>query len=240
MKTIFILLAIISSTQTNICMSSKSSPAPSSSTLSRVAQTVSDKWEPTGILEELRKNGISKNDREKMTQMHRLDRIVPLHIENNETEKLCANLTTITTKNYPLSNIAREMARDYLWKLRPSLLTDKPLLDRVTTVLDLLNPAQIIDDLKKGQTYSEQQIDLENRLNRAIEQLVTLQETSKIQQLIGIIATRNEKESTTIIPGERVLQLAHTHLSNQEKESKEKKELIEKTFGTKKSNSEKR
>ncbi len=235
MKKLFILFALVSYAQSTVCMDKKSG---GTGALGRAAQTVYDKWDPTGILEELHKKGVSQDKREMMTQMHRLDRIIPLHIESRATEELCDNLTTIVTKGYPLSTIPREMAHDYLWKLRSSLLTNKPLLDRVTATLDLLNPAQIIVDLREGQTYSEKQIDLENRLNQAMEQLVELRKTSELQQLVAIIANRRARESAAIIPGERVRQLAYGYLRSQEKENKTKKTLLVETFGAKKSDSD--
>jgi len=204
----------------------------------RVARTVFDKWDPTTILDELEKDGMSKDERTQMTQTHRLDRIVPYYVARGETDQLCAKLTIIKSKQFPLSPVAQKTAFDYLYKQRPLSAENKPLLAQITTTLDLLNPAQIVDDIEKGETYSPEQIDLENRVNRTLETLVKLQDTSSLVRLITIIGQQNQQEETTIIPGKRVLDLAYQLLRDKEKESRLHKESLVKVFGAKRSDSD--
>lgn len=230
-KTFILFVTLLSSYQLMQCMDKAGS-------FSKLGQTLYDKWDPTSILGELEKTGISRDKREKMTQTHRLDRIVPYFIERKEPDQLCDSLTQIVTQQWPISSVAQEIAIDYLWKLRPSIRTNKPLLSRVTATLDLLNPAQVIDDMQKGQLYSDEKLELEGRLNRAIEQLVNLGDTRNLKQLIAIIQQRNGQEETRLIPGKRVLQLAYQHLWNQEKETKSHKKMLIATFKAEKNDSD--
>jgi hypothetical protein len=233
MKKFFILLTAISFAQILLAMEPTSS-ASATGPLGRATQTLYDKLSPTKILDELHRTGLSSNKRVRMTQMHRLDRIVPLHIESKETEKLCDDLTDILTHGYPLGSGARDMAHEYLWQLRPVIGSNIPLLARVIATLDLLNPAQIIDDLRGGHIYIEAPIELENRLNRSLERLIQLKRTELLQQLIETMASRRPM----LLPGKRVLQLAYAFLRAQEKENTEKKRILVATFGAEKSASD--
>lgn len=233
MKKTFLVFGVL------VCAHVLNGAEKASNAISRLSTTVSDKWwNPEGILEELKKNGVSKDLREEMTQMHRLDRYISILIENKNHVKLCDDLTTIVTKNFPLSHIGYKMAKDYLWQERPAKKQEKPILDRMNETLDLLNPAQIIDDLEKGQIYSEEKVDLETRINKILEKLVKLEDTNNLRKLVKIIEQRSKSETTKIIPGARICQLAYKFLREQEKETVLNKKALSKTFNAKKTDSD--
>lgn len=206
--------------------------------LSNVTQTVWDKLDPLTIIGELQKNGVSLNAREKMTQMHRLDRVIPYCIDKEDTANLCTILNQIFANKWPLSLLAQDMAADYLWKKRPAIFNiNKPLLKEINSTLDILEPAQIICDIKKGQLYYEKQVDVEDRVNRALDELMKLKRTDDLKKLVIIITPTREsivtkeeitikEESFSIVPGERILKAIYQYFRLQEKENKKYKDRL--------------
>lgn len=200
-------------------------------TLNRITQTVYDKLDPTIIISELNKNGTSKDPREKMTQMHRLDRTIPFYMEKNDPANLCTTLNQIMASKWPLSPLAQKMAKDYLWKIRPSIVKNKPLLENVNSTLDSLDPAQVIHDLQNGQVYSDEKIDLENRVNRALNQFLKSKNKPDLEKLLTILIDRKENQpEKAIVPGERILTEIGLYLKTEEKKIKLYKDMFGKAF----------
>lgn len=219
------------------CFSVHSFSMDFSTMASNLAKTAYDKYDPESVMVELKTKGVSTNNREKMTQMHRVDRIIPFFIDKKDDVKLCENITTIISEGYPVSDLAKIMASDYLWKIRPSAQSEQSL-NRINDALYLINPAQIIDDLNKGQIYSKEKVDLETRVTKILERLVKLKDIDNVRNLVNLLENKSKEEGTKIVPVPRVMQEAYKFLRVQEKATSRSKNNLIKTFKVQKNDSD--
>lgn len=195
-----------------------------------LSTTLWDKYNPMIVLEELQKTGVSTRPRDKMTQQHRIDRIIPYLIENADVEGLCKSITIIFSRKYPVSEIALSMAHEYLWQLRPSYINNAPLLKNVIDTLDTINPHQIIEDLDKGHLYTNNQFDIENRINKGIERLVVEKNIHGLNKLIALMVLKSTKE-VPVTSSKRVIQYAYDSLQEHIDTTNHLKTLLVERFG---------